>query len=153
MVLQNFEVAKVIYEKGCIQAGEEWVERNLLAIVTGAVATAFAQGDLTFGIRYPGFDIRWTQLCDVGFLFTTSFTIAFLVGRQCGCLLWVIALLDGRLCITKESFGLIIAMLAKIRFAIVFLIARQCGDLLWIITVHDRPLCIAKEWFGLGLFP
>lgn len=39
----NFEVAKVIYEKGCIQAGEEWVERNLLAIVTGAVATAFAQ--------------------------------------------------------------------------------------------------------------
>lgn len=33
----------MIYEKGCIQAGEEWVERNLLAIVTGAVATAFAQ--------------------------------------------------------------------------------------------------------------
>lgn len=42
-VLQNYEVAKVIYEKGCIQAGEEWVERNLLAIVTGAVTTAFAQ--------------------------------------------------------------------------------------------------------------
>ncbi|XP_003398604.1 tetraspanin-5 isoform X3 [Bombus vosnesenskii] len=39
----NYEVAKVIYEKGCIQAGEEWVERNLLAIVTGAVTTAFAQ--------------------------------------------------------------------------------------------------------------
>ncbi|XP_026674064.1 tetraspanin-5 isoform X8 [Ceratina calcarata] len=39
----NFEVAKVIYEKGCVQAGEEWVERNLLAIVTGAVGTAFAQ--------------------------------------------------------------------------------------------------------------
>ncbi|XP_031849997.1 tetraspanin 26A isoform X3 [Nomia melanderi] len=39
----NFEVAKVIYEKGCIQAGEEWVERNLLAIATGAVGTAFAQ--------------------------------------------------------------------------------------------------------------
>jgi len=40
---QNFEVAKVIYEKGCIQAGEEWMERNLLAIASGAVGTAFAQ--------------------------------------------------------------------------------------------------------------
>ncbi|XP_076647503.1 tetraspanin 26A isoform X1 [Halictus rubicundus] len=39
----NIEVAKVIYEKGCIEAGEEWVERNLLAIVTGAFGTAFAQ--------------------------------------------------------------------------------------------------------------
>ncbi|XP_011332948.1 tetraspanin-5 isoform X1 [Ooceraea biroi] len=39
----NFEVAKVIYEKGCIQAGEEWMERNLLAIASGAVGTAFAQ--------------------------------------------------------------------------------------------------------------
>ncbi|KYQ57933.1 Tetraspanin-5 [Trachymyrmex zeteki] len=39
----NFEVAKVIYEKGCIQAGEEWVERNLLAIASGAVGTAFTQ--------------------------------------------------------------------------------------------------------------
>ncbi|KYN34276.1 Tetraspanin-17 [Trachymyrmex septentrionalis] len=39
----NFEVAKVIYEKGCIQAGEEWMERNLLAIASGAVGTAFTQ--------------------------------------------------------------------------------------------------------------
>ncbi|XP_011267364.1 tetraspanin-5 isoform X2 [Camponotus floridanus] len=39
----NFEVAKVIYEKGCIQAGEEWMERNLLAIASGVVGTAFAQ--------------------------------------------------------------------------------------------------------------
>ncbi|XP_012233359.1 tetraspanin-5 isoform X1 [Linepithema humile] len=39
----NYEVAKVIYEKGCIQAGEEWMERNLLAIASGAVGTAFAQ--------------------------------------------------------------------------------------------------------------
>lgn len=39
----NFEVAKVIYEKGCVQAGEEWMERNLLAIASGAVVTAFAQ--------------------------------------------------------------------------------------------------------------
>ncbi|KAL2744906.1 tetraspanin-5 isoform X1 [Vespula maculifrons] len=40
---QNFEVAKVIYEKGCVQAGEEWMERNLLPIASGAVVTAFAQ--------------------------------------------------------------------------------------------------------------
>ncbi|XP_032666899.1 tetraspanin-5 isoform X3 [Odontomachus brunneus] len=39
----SFEVAKVIYEKGCIQAGEEWMERNLLAIASGAVGTAFTQ--------------------------------------------------------------------------------------------------------------
>ncbi|XP_043672332.1 tetraspanin-5 isoform X3 [Vespula pensylvanica] len=39
----NFEVAKVIYEKGCVQAGEEWMERNLLPIASGAVVTAFAQ--------------------------------------------------------------------------------------------------------------
>lgn len=40
---QNFEVAKEIYETGCIQAGEEWMERNLLAIASGAVGTAFTQ--------------------------------------------------------------------------------------------------------------
>lgn len=33
----------MIYEKGCIQAGEEWMERNLLAIASGVVGTAFAQ--------------------------------------------------------------------------------------------------------------
>jgi hypothetical protein len=43
LFFQNFEVAKVIYEKGCIQAGEEWMERNLLSIASGAVGTAFAQ--------------------------------------------------------------------------------------------------------------
>ncbi|XP_012287198.1 tetraspanin-5 isoform X1 [Orussus abietinus] len=39
----NFDVAKVIYEKGCVQAGEEWMERNLLPIAIGAVITAFSQ--------------------------------------------------------------------------------------------------------------
>ncbi|KYM78525.1 Tetraspanin-17 [Atta colombica] len=43
LFIPNFEVAKVIYEKGCIQAGEEWIERNLLAIASGAVGTAFTQ--------------------------------------------------------------------------------------------------------------
>ncbi|XP_074116251.1 tetraspanin 26A isoform X1 [Cotesia typhae] len=32
-----------IYEKGCIQAGEEWMEKNLLVIATTAIITAFAQ--------------------------------------------------------------------------------------------------------------
>ncbi|XP_051171337.1 tetraspanin-5 isoform X1 [Leptopilina boulardi] len=39
----NFDVGKVIYEKGCVQAGEEWMERNLLAIATGVVGMAFIQ--------------------------------------------------------------------------------------------------------------
>lgn len=41
----------MIYEKGCIQAGEEWMERNLLAIASGAVGTAFAQVHID-GIKY-----------------------------------------------------------------------------------------------------
>ncbi|XP_043290156.1 tetraspanin-5 isoform X3 [Venturia canescens] len=32
-----------IHEKGCIQAGEEWMERNLLVIASSAVGMAFAQ--------------------------------------------------------------------------------------------------------------
>ncbi|XP_048512762.1 tetraspanin-5 isoform X1 [Athalia rosae] len=39
----NFDVAKVINEKGCIESAEEWMERNLLVIASGAVCTAFAQ--------------------------------------------------------------------------------------------------------------
>ena len=42
-IFQNFDVGKVINEKGCIQAGEEWMERHLLAIASGAVGTAFSQ--------------------------------------------------------------------------------------------------------------
>ncbi|KAK0169109.1 hypothetical protein PV327_002855 [Microctonus hyperodae] len=32
-----------IHEKGCIQACEEWIEKNLLVIATIAIATAFTQ--------------------------------------------------------------------------------------------------------------
>ncbi|XP_034251367.1 tetraspanin-5 isoform X4 [Thrips palmi] len=39
----NYDVAKIIYEKGCIQAGEEWVERNLLLLACAAVIIAFVQ--------------------------------------------------------------------------------------------------------------
>ena len=42
-VSQQYDVAKIINEKGCVQAGEEWMERNLLIIAGVAVATAFLQ--------------------------------------------------------------------------------------------------------------
>ncbi|XP_068081467.1 tetraspanin-5 isoform X1 [Anabrus simplex] len=38
-----YDVAKIINEKGCVQAGEEWMERNLLIVAIVAVATAFLQ--------------------------------------------------------------------------------------------------------------
>ncbi|KAL9876765.1 tetraspanin-17 isoform X2 [Glossina fuscipes] len=39
----NYEVSKIIYEKGCVQAGEEWVERNLIIISISAIVTVFFQ--------------------------------------------------------------------------------------------------------------
>ncbi|XP_073991519.1 tetraspanin 26A isoform X4 [Rhodnius prolixus] len=39
----NYDASKIINEKGCIQAGEEWVERNLLVIVTAAIIISFLQ--------------------------------------------------------------------------------------------------------------
>ena len=33
----------VIYEKGCLRAGEEWVERNLVPVAGVAVAMAVLQ--------------------------------------------------------------------------------------------------------------
>ncbi|CAH1399851.1 unnamed protein product [Nezara viridula] len=39
----SFDVSKIINEKGCVQAGEEWVERNLLVIVTTAITVSFCQ--------------------------------------------------------------------------------------------------------------
>ena len=43
IVSQQYDVAKIINEKGCVQAGEEWMERNLLIVAGIAVATAFLQ--------------------------------------------------------------------------------------------------------------
>lgn len=40
---KNYEIAKIIYEKGCVQAGEEWMERNLIIIATIAIITIFFQ--------------------------------------------------------------------------------------------------------------
>lgn len=40
---KNFEIAKIIYDKGCVQAGEEWMERNLILISTSAIIAIFFQ--------------------------------------------------------------------------------------------------------------
>ncbi|CAH2040383.1 tetraspanin-5 isoform X1 [Papilio machaon] len=39
----SFDIAKIIYDKGCLEAAEEWFDRNLLIVATSAVCTAFAQ--------------------------------------------------------------------------------------------------------------
>ncbi|XP_018786232.1 PREDICTED: tetraspanin-5 isoform X1 [Bactrocera latifrons] len=39
----NFEISKIIYEKGCVQAGEEWIERNLIIISTSVIILIFVQ--------------------------------------------------------------------------------------------------------------
>lgn len=40
---QNYEVSKIINEKGCLPAGEEWLERNLLVVAGVAVGISFLQ--------------------------------------------------------------------------------------------------------------
>jgi hypothetical protein len=37
------DVHKIINEKGCLVAGEEWLERNLLVVAGIAVGVAFLQ--------------------------------------------------------------------------------------------------------------
>lgn len=39
----NYDVAKIINDKGCLQAGEEWMERNLIVVVGVLVGIAFLQ--------------------------------------------------------------------------------------------------------------
>lgn len=40
---QGMELSKIIYEKGCVQAGEEWIEHNLIIISTVAIGIMFFQ--------------------------------------------------------------------------------------------------------------
>lgn len=53
MTLKNYEVSKIIYEKGCVQAGEEWVERNLIIISISAIVTVFFQVGFCFYSFFP----------------------------------------------------------------------------------------------------
>lgn len=50
-LFKNYEISKIIYEKGCVQAGEEWMEHNLIIISTIAILTIF------FQVCYVGFTI------------------------------------------------------------------------------------------------
>ncbi|CAG9133506.1 hypothetical protein JYU34_004497 [Plutella xylostella] len=38
----KYDIAKIIYDKGCLEAAEEWFDHNLLIVATAAVCTAFA---------------------------------------------------------------------------------------------------------------
>ena len=59
LCFQNSDVT--IYEKGCIQAGEEWMQRNLLVIASSAVGTAFAQVLFILELLFL-FRITWNYL-------------------------------------------------------------------------------------------
>ena len=37
---QQMDVSMVIYERGCLRAGEEWVERNLIPVAAVAVSVS-----------------------------------------------------------------------------------------------------------------
>jgi len=37
------ELSKIIYEKGCVQAGEEWMEHNLIIISATVIVVMFFQ--------------------------------------------------------------------------------------------------------------
>ncbi len=41
--LQERDRSRVIFEKGCLQSGEEWAEKNLLPLAGVVLAVAFAQ--------------------------------------------------------------------------------------------------------------
>lgn len=43
IINKNYDVAKIINDKGCLPAGEEWLERNLLVVAGVAVGVAFLQ--------------------------------------------------------------------------------------------------------------
>jgi hypothetical protein len=42
----------VINEKGCVQAGEEWLEKNLLVVAGVAVGVAFLQVSVFRGVFF-----------------------------------------------------------------------------------------------------
>ena len=41
--IQKEDYTRVIYDKGCLRAGEEWVERNLVPVAGVAVAISVLQ--------------------------------------------------------------------------------------------------------------
>jgi hypothetical protein len=43
----------IISEKGCLRAGEEWIEGNFLLITMSTLAIASLQVSFTFSLDYP----------------------------------------------------------------------------------------------------
>ena len=43
--MQPGDYSQVIYDRGCLRAGEEWVKRNLVPVAAVAVALAVLQVD------------------------------------------------------------------------------------------------------------
>ena len=41
--MQQGDYTQVIYDRGCLRSGEEWVERNLIPVAGVAVALAVLQ--------------------------------------------------------------------------------------------------------------
>lgn len=66
MVLQSVELSKIIYEKGCVQAGEEWMEHNLIIISTAAIGVMF-------------FQVSVFSLCLLIFPYIHSYSFIFLL--------------------------------------------------------------------------
>lgn len=48
VILQNFDVSKIINEKGCLEATEEWIERNMISLATFGFIILFLQVSVLF---------------------------------------------------------------------------------------------------------
>lgn len=46
--LQKFDVSKIINEKGCLEATEEWIERNMISLATCCFVVLFLQVSVLF---------------------------------------------------------------------------------------------------------
>lgn len=46
--LQNFDVSKIINEQGCLEAAEDWIEKNMLSIASYTFILLFFQVSLCF---------------------------------------------------------------------------------------------------------
>ena len=49
--MQPGDLTTVIYDRGCLRSGEEWVERNLVPVAVFAVAIAVLQVNEKFSLK------------------------------------------------------------------------------------------------------
>lgn len=50
--MQPGDYTQVIYDRGCLRSGEEWVERNLVPVAAVAVALAVLQVSFLYQSHY-----------------------------------------------------------------------------------------------------